>query len=233
MNAIIRRIGSELDASADAATKAGTQRFFKEPVVCHGVKSAGVVKIARNGWKEVRGLDKAALFALCEELYRTGSCEEAFIAADWVPRLADRFERGDLKTFTRWIEKYIDNWAKCDTLCNHAVGDFVEKYPDSVGEIIGWGRSKNRWLKRAAAVSLIIPAKRGRFLDEAFAVADLLLSDPDDMVQKGYGWLLKEASRLHQKEVFAYVVRHRAAMPRTALRYAIADFPNCPRMQVS
>jgi hypothetical protein len=45
------------------------------------------------------------------------------------------------------------------------------------------------------------------------------------MVQKGYGWLLKEASRRHQKEVFDYVMRNRKSMPRTALRYAIELMP--------
>ena len=51
------------------------------------------------------------------------------------------------------------------------------------------------------------------------------LLDGDDMVQKGYGWLLKEESRVHQKEVFDYVVKHRKVMPRTALRYAIELMP--------
>ena len=74
-------------------------------------------------------------------------------------------------------------------------------------------------------VSLIIPAKKGEFLQEVFEISDTLLSDEDDMVQKGYGWLLKEASRKHQKEVFAYVVKNRAKMPRTALRYAIELMP--------
>ena len=53
----------------------------------------------------------------------------------------------------------------------------------------------------------------------------MLLNDADDMVQKGYGWLLKEASRKHQKEVFNYVLTNRTAMPRTALRYAIELMP--------
>jgi len=41
------------------------------------------------------------------------------------------------------------------------------------------------------------------------------------MVQKGYGWMLKEASKLHQDDVFQYILKHRKEMPRTALRYAI------------
>lgn len=51
------------------------------------------------------------------------------------------------------------------------------------------------WMRRAAAVSLIIPAKEGKFLEEAFEISDILMADKEDLVQKGYGWLLKVESR--------------------------------------
>ena len=68
-------------------------------------------------------------------------------------------------------------------------------------------------MRRASAVSLIVPAKHGKFLKESIEIADLLLTDTDDMVQKGYGWLLKEASRKHTDEVFAYVMKNKRQMP--------------------
>jgi 3-methyladenine DNA glycosylase AlkD len=105
------------------------------------------------------------------------------------------------------------------------VGDFIQKYPVYIGELRKWAKSDNRWVKRAAAVSLIIPARRGKFMDHIFEIADILLIDPDDMVQKGYGWMLKAASEAHQEEVFNYVMQHKAVMPRTALRYAIEKMP--------
>jgi len=94
-----------------------------------------------------------------------------------------------------------------------------------VKELKDWTRSENRWVRRAAAVSLIVPAKHGKFFDDVLEIADLLLTDNDDMVQKGYGWMLKEASRQHQQEVFDYIMRNKKAMPRTALRYAIELMP--------
>jgi 3-methyladenine DNA glycosylase AlkD len=127
--------------------------------------------------------------------------------------------------FRCWIERYINNWAKCDGFCNHTIGDLIQKYPKTVDDVKSWANSKNRWLKRASAVSLIVPAKKGLFLREAFEISDLLLNDLDDMVQKGYGWLLKEESRKHQAEVYDYVIKKRAVMPRTALRYAIELMP--------
>jgi 3-methyladenine DNA glycosylase AlkD len=58
-------------------------------------------------------------------------------------------------------------------------------------------------------------------MEDVFEISNSLLKDKDDLVQKGYGWLLKEASRLHQKEVFEYVMKNKRNMPRMALRYAI------------
>jgi len=113
----------------------------------------------------------------------------------------------------------------CDGFCNHTMGEFLEKYPDHIPELKEWAASGNRWMRRAAAVSLIIPAKHGKFPDESLEIADLLLTDGDDMVQKGYGWLLKEVSRKHTERVFRYVMENKRKMPRTALRYAIELMP--------
>jgi 3-methyladenine DNA glycosylase AlkD len=84
-------------------------------------------------------------------------------------------------------------------------------------------------MKRASAVTLILPARKGLFLDDIFEIANILLEDGDDMVQKGYGWMLKEASRKHQREIFSYVMKNRPVMPRTALRYAIEKMPDSMR----
>lgn len=225
MDPIIRQVRSDLAAVADPKVKESTGRFFKEDISCYGVSTPDVGKIAKKYWKEIKSRDKQEIFRLCEELYRSGYCEEAFVAAGWVPHLRDRFVPEDLTVFRRWIETYITNWAMCDGFCNHSLGEFFDKYPDRVTELFDWAASENRWMRRAAAVSLIIPAKHGRFLPEACAIADILLTDSDDMVQKGYGWLLKEESRIHCGEVFSYVMKNKRMMPRTALRYAIELMP--------
>jgi 3-methyladenine DNA glycosylase AlkD len=225
MNKIIQQIRKELIKNTDEATKKSFQRFFKEEVKYYGVKTAVVGKIANKFWTDVKNLSKEEIFKLCEELYSSDYTEEAFIVSFWVPKLANKFELNDLALFKEWREKYINNWAKCDGFCNHSIGLFIEKYPEIIEDLKKWAKSENRWLKRAAAVSLIIPAKEGKFLADIIEIANQLLLDKDDMVQKGYGWMLKEASRLHQKEIFDYVVKNKNIMPRTALRYAIELMP--------
>lgn len=63
------------------------------------------------------------------------------------------------------------------------------------------------------------------FLNDIFEIADILLLDKDDLVQKGYGWMLKAASEAHRQEVFDYVMSKKEVMPRTAFRYAIEKMP--------
>ena len=110
-------------------------------------------------------------------------------------------------------------------MCVHPLGHLILKFPEMAPKMKKWARSKNIWERRAAAVALIPALRRKLLLKEAFATADVLLQDKKDLVQKGYGWMLKEASNRFPKEVFRYVMKNRRKMPRTALRYAIEKMP--------
>jgi 3-methyladenine DNA glycosylase AlkD len=222
---IIARIRKDLVMSEDEKTKSSYSRFFKEEVKCYGVKSALVGKIAKDYFNEIKTEDKKEVFVLCEELLRSDYNEEAFIAFEWAYLVRNNYSEDDFFTFERWIENYVNNWAKCDTLCNHSVGSFIEKFPSYIANLKTWTASDNRWVRRAAAVTLILPGRKGNFLNDIFEISDRLLTDKDDLVQKGYGWMLKEESKSHQQEVFEYVMRNKKDMPRTALRYAIEKLP--------
>ncbi|MFZ2471767.1 MAG: DNA alkylation repair protein [Methanothrix sp.] len=222
---VLVAVRQELLQSIDEKTRESAQRFFKEDVKFHGVKSAVVKKIATKYFREIKDRDKNEIFSLCENLLQANFGEEAFIAFEWAYSLRRAYEPEDFAVFERWVAEYVDNWAKCDTLCNHTLGSFVEMYPQFIENLAVWARAENRWLRRASAVTLILPARKGAFLQEVFDISDILLLDRDDMVQKGYGWMLKEASRKHQPEVFDYVMSKKAQMPRTALRYAIEKMP--------
>ena len=225
MNEIIDTIRQELIVNADEKTKLSGERFFKEKVRLYGIKSAVVGKISNDFFKLLQDKNKSIIFPLCEELWKSGIMEESFVACDWSYKIKKQYERTDFKVFEKWVEEYVNNWASCDTLCNHTVGTIVEMYPDLISGLKKWAKSGNRWVKRGSSVSLIVPARRGLFLEDIFEIADILHTDKDDMVQKGYGWMLKAASQAHQKEVFDYVISKKTTMPRTALRYAIEKMP--------
>lgn len=225
MQQILENLRRELAASADEHTKANEHKFFKEDILFYGVQYNLVNKLAKKYLPDIKSLSKQTLFSLCEELFKSDYCEEEYIACDWIYSRQKEYLPEDFETFERWINKYINNWAKCDSFCNHSMGAFIDMYPEYLQNLKGWAKSENRWVKRASAVTLIIPARQGRYLKDIFQIADILLLDKDDMVQKGYGWMLKAASQAHEKEVFDYVMHHKSNMPRTALRYAIEKMP--------
>ncbi len=222
---IIEKIRAEIRKNADEKTRIQGERFFKENVRIYGLKSTQTQQIGKDYYGTLPDKSKANVFSLCEELWQSGYMEESFIACNWSYNVRKEYEPADFRVFERWVNKYINNWASCDTLCNHTVGTFIEMYPAYLKELKRWSKSDNRWVKRASAVSLIVPARKGMFLDDIFEIAGILHSDSDDMVQKGYGWMLKVASQSHQKEVFDYVMSRKKTMPRTALRYAIEKMP--------
>ncbi len=225
MNDIINKIRQELKENSDEKTRLSGLRFFKEEVKLYGVKSAVVGRIGKDNFKAVKEKQKSEILALCEELWKSGYMEESFVACNWSYNIHKVYDEDDFKVFEKWVNNYVSNWASCDTFCNHTMGTFIDMYPVYLKELKRWAKSDNRWMRRASAVSLIIPAREGRFLKDIFEIADILLLDRDDMVQKGYGWMLKAASQAHQKEVFGYVMRKKSVMPRTSLRYAIEKMP--------
>ena len=222
---IIEQIKKELKEKSDPKSVSGESRFFKDKIKHYGIKSSEVEKISKKYYENIKSLGKKDIFDLCEKLFSSAYMEESIIASSWTYRIKKSHTPSDLDTFQRWVDKYIDNWAKCDTFCNHSVGNLIEKYPKLIDELKKWSKNENKWLRRASAVSLIVPAKKGLFLNDVFEICDILLLDKEDMVQKGYGWLLKVASNKHQKEVFNYVIKNKEVMPRTSLRYAIEKMP--------
>ncbi|MCD8351618.1 MAG: DNA alkylation repair protein [Planctomycetaceae bacterium] len=225
MHSTIKTIRTRLAALGTDESRKESLRFFEEEIHCHGVKTIPTRTIGREVYKALKNTDKTTVFALCEQLWKGGMLEETFIACDWSYAVRKEYTPEDIDVFARWVDQYVDNWASCDTLCNHSIGTLVEMYPHLIERLHAWSTSPNHWTKRAAAVSLIIPARNGLFLDDIFRIADTLLLDGDDMVQKGYGWMLKAASQAHQSEVYDYVVGKKAVMPRTAYRYALEKMP--------
>ncbi len=227
---ILKEVRQELKKNIDEEYRCNNQRYFIEKISCYGVRTPVVRKIAKKYFKQINNLDKKNIFILCEELFKNKYNEESTIAIQWVSELSKQFEKSDFKVFENWLKKYIDNWAKDDDFCLHIIHPIIEKYPELIEKVKLWSHSKNMWVRRASAVSFITTS--GSFyttkhnLKDIFDVAETLLHDKEDLVQKGYGWMLKSASVHNQKEVFEFIIKHKSTMPRTALRYAIEKMPS-------
>ncbi len=226
---LIKKIKAALAKHDKPANRANYQQFFKEklkePV---GLKTPILRKIANETFKEVKGKPAKEILDTCDELLASGERYMRVIAFIWALKVKGDYRKTDFARFERWLKNYVNNWGNCDHFCGIS-GELLVLYPELVSKTKKWAKSKNRWFRRAAAVSLIEPVRKRLMLKEVFKTADLLLTDDDDMVQKGYGWMLKEAGNQYPDEVFKYVMKNKSKMPRTALRYAIEKYPAAKR----
>ncbi|HLD27239.1 MAG TPA: DNA alkylation repair protein [Patescibacteria group bacterium] len=237
VNKILSDIRKELKKNVDPLYKKGSLNFFKEKVLLYGVRSPQLKKIESSFWQRVKILNKKDFIKLTEVLFKSNLNEEFSLGCGWLNRRIDEFTAADFKILKTWLKKYVTNWAMCDDYCAHPLGYFIYKYPQFIKQTKKWTADKNRWVKRAAAVVHIHPTKKSspffvqinknktKYLKDVFEISDKLLTDAEDLVQKGYGWMLKEAANLFQKNIFDFIIKRKHSLPRTALRYAIEKMP--------
>jgi 3-methyladenine DNA glycosylase AlkD len=225
MTDIIKNIRTELLQNVDPVYRQGVQNYFKEGIILHGVRLPVVRAISGKYYRKVKGFGKSEIFTLCASLLSYGTSEERTIAFDWAWRRRWEFQPSDFRVFERWLKDHVDNWGGVDDLCCHTFGYFVEQFPEFLPDVFRWTGAKPWHFRRAAAVVLIYPVRRGKYFGDVLKTADALLNDEHYLVQKGYGWLLKESYKMFPQEVFEYVMRNKDKIPRTALRYAIEKMP--------
>lgn len=231
INELIADIDKELTSLVDPEYRSGQYKFHSKEFTLLGVRTNDVRKIISQTYKEIKEWNEKEVYKLLESLLKKQFNEYILISFGLALKYTKKFTDEHFTIYESWIERYVNDWAQCDDLCGGVLGKCISEKPEFISKVISWTDSKNVWLRRASAVSLIYSLRKGKYLKESFAIADKLLLDDQDMVQKGYGWMLKVTTKHFQDEVFAYVMKRKEIMPRTALRYAIEKMPSELRKQ--
>ena len=217
---VLASIRAGLRAHADEEFRKGVENFFRETIDAYGVRGPEVKAVAREAWRQVKTWPDAALSNLAAELWKSGKIEEAGIAILIYRRRVKQCGAREFKLFERWIDRYVHNWASCDGVASWLLAASIGNEPALIGQLDAWVRSRNRWKRRAAAVALLQEAKQARNTAAIFRITGALLEDPDDMVQKGVGWVLKETYPKKPAEVMKFLLPRAARTPRLILRLA-------------
>ncbi len=112
----------------------------------------------------------------------------------------------------------INNWDLVDLSCYELLGTWLLDKDRTI--LYKLAQHGHLWEQRIAIVSTMQFLRHGETHD-TYAIADLLLQHPHDLIHKAVGWLLREAGKRNEKELIHYLDVHHLNMPRTMLRYAV------------
>ncbi|ANR72806.1 DNA alkylation repair protein [Prevotella scopos JCM 17725] len=116
---------------------------------------------------------------------------------------------------------HINNWDLVDLSCHHIVGEYLlDKSRDILYQL---AQNRLLWDNRIAIVSTYAFIRKGQ-LEDTYALSELMMHHPHDLMHKAIGWMLREAGKRDSDRLYDYIMSHRADMPRTMLRYAIEKF---------
>ena len=218
-------------AHADPSQVEGLSRFFKTAPGQYGEgdKFLGIkVPVTRAVVKECwRGIGM-------EELEECLNSEYHEVRLAGLLALVEMFKHNKPRQ-QEYIDFYlshtkgINNWDLVDLSCYPLLGEWLlDKDRTLLYDLAAQG--KTIWEQRIGIVSTMTFIRHGQLRD-TFAIADILLHHPHDLIHKAVGWLLREAGKRDQAALEAYLQPRFQTMPRTMLRYAIEKFPPSRRQQ--
>lgn len=201
------------------------QHFFREEIQSRGWYTAELRKVAvrfRRTILKEQGLE--FLIEVADNLFQGEVLEEKVFAVLLLEAITERLGDAQFQLCEKWLDR-LSSWADHDALVHYLIAPMVAIKPARIKRVFCWANSSDRWHRRAACVSLIQGTRRRMFWSDIQRLANKLLGDSDDMVQKGLGWLLRETAKANPRETVPYLMQIRERAPRLVLRTACETLP--------
>jgi 3-methyladenine DNA glycosylase AlkD len=208
------------------------QWFFKHEIKSRGWYTGELRKVAVRFRRTILAEhDLPYLLQVADQLFRGNILEEKVFAVVMLQGVVGQFGKREFKLFEGWLDR-ISSWADHDALVHYLIGPILASDETLLSRPPRWAKAKGRWHQRAAAVSLIHSTRQHKNFDSIQRITEMLLSSDDDMVQKGLGWLLREAAKANPEQTVAYLMTIRERSPRLVLRTACETLPVATRERI-
>ena len=231
---IAKHIRTVLKTGGSAPHSAEVQWFFKEEVKSRGWYTAELRKVAVRFRRTILAEHgQEYLLQVADQLFRGDVLEEKVFAVLMLQGIVGEFGKLEFKLFESWLDR-VSTWADHDALVHYLIGPMIAADDSLLARPPRWVRKKTGkpWHRRAAAVSLIHSTRQHKNFDDIQRITEMLLSSDDDMVQKGLGWLLREAAKANPDQTVKYLMTIRERAPRLVLRTACETLPKATRASV-
>jgi 3-methyladenine DNA glycosylase AlkD len=231
-SAVAAQIRSALKDGGSVEHATGVQWFFKEEIRSHGWYTAELRRAMRQCRRELlRERDLEFLVRVADKLFTGRVLEEKIAAVFLLEKMDAQYGNREFRLFEAWLDR-ISSWADHDALVHDLIAPMVVAKPARVRDVLRWAKSSKRWHRRAACVALIRGAREKLFFPQIVKLSDFLLTDEDDMVQKGLGWLLRETAKHDATRTVPYLMKIRGRAPRLVLRTACETLSKTTRARM-
>ena len=210
------------------------QRFFKHEVQSRGWYTGELRKMAVRFRRTIIVQNGVPfLLQVADQLFRGEILEEKILAVVMLQEIVGGFGKAEFKLFESWLDR-ISTWADHDALVHYLIGPMIAADAAYLSRPPRWARKKSPspWHQRAACVSLIHSTRQHKNFADIQHITEMLLTSNDDMVQKGLGWLLREAAKANPTQTVDYLMTIRGRTPRSVLRTACETLPAATRARV-
>ena len=224
---IAKHIRTVIKNGGSAPHTIEVQRFFKHEVKSRGWYTDELRKVAvRFRRTIVAEHGMPYLLQVADQLFRGEVLEEKNFAVFLLEDSVAEFGKPEFKLFESWLDRVstLGRPRRAGAL-PHRSDDrrrccFLSRPPR-------WAEKKSSkpWHQRAAAVSLIHSTRQHKNFGDIQRITEMLLTSDDDMVQKGLGWLLREAAKANPEQTVKYLMTIRDRTPRLVLRTACETLP--------
>jgi len=222
---VAAQIRSALKSGGSPEHASGVQSFFQQEIASHGWYTADLRRAVRGCRRQIlRENDLAFLVEVADQLFSGPVLDEKIAAIFLLEEMDAKFGDREFKMLELWLDR-ISSWADHDGLVHYLIAPMLVTKPARVRNVFRWAKSPNRWLRRAACVALIQGTRQKKFFSEIKKLTSVLISDQDDMVQKGLGWLLRETAKYDARRSVPYLMTIRKRAPRLVLRTACETLP--------
>lgn len=218
---------AELSAQASPEKAQACRRFFKtgEGEYGAGDRFIGVtMPEQRRIAKKFYGLPGRALEKLLHDPVHECRMTALIILVQQF-RKAGKGQQEEIYELYLRNTQHINNWDLVDASAEFIVGPWLEDKSEKMQVLQELARSQSLWERRIAMLSTFAYIKKGQ-PGPALKVAQWLLGDEQDLIQKAVGWMLREIGKRCSAEVEeSFLKKYYRQMPRTMLRYALEHFP--------
>jgi 3-methyladenine DNA glycosylase AlkD len=229
---IAKHIRTVIKNSGSAPHTEEVQRFFKHEVTSRGWYTGELRKVAVRFRRTIIAENGVPfLLQVSDQLFRGEVLEEKVFAVVMLQGIVERFSKPEFNLFESWLDR-ITTWADHDALVHYLIGPMIAADDAFLLRPPRWAKASKRWHQRAAAVSLIHSTRQHKNFGDIQRITEMLLTSDDDMVQKGLGWLLREAAKANPKQTVEYLMTIRGRTPRLVLRTACETLPAATRARV-